>query len=445
MSRRPRLPSPPQALRRRREVRSRRLLAERAVRDNLISVAGAVGRPVWLPSGAEVGRLADFVARWDAASYPLISGLVVRVGRRSAFVSVDQVERVTHSRVTLRSARLDLADFERREGEVVLMGDVVDHQLVDVDGVRVVRAADLYLAEVGGVLRLVGADVGVATLLRRLGPARYRTRPTPERVIDWAAIQPFGRPGSPLRLRDSNRALHRLHPAELADLLEELGRTQRQELLAALEPEAAADALEEMEPKELEALLREAPTEQAAALLAVMEPDEAVDALRDLEPEDQAELLAAMPEPTSHKLIQLLEFPERTAGGVMNTNLVALGSETHIATVRQLLRDQEAHRDDIDGVVVVDEQGRLVDDVSLFELFVADPAQALGELVGEPWPTTVRPDAVLREVVDRFVEGRHSSIVVIDEDQRPLGRIMADDVVDALRPERGRLLGGILT
>lgn len=445
MSRRPHLPSAPQALRRRREVRSRRLLAQRAVRDNLISVAGAVGRPVWLPSGSEVGRLADFVARWDAASYPLISALVARVGRRTAFVSVDQVERVTHRGVTLRSARLDLADFERREGEVVLMGDVVDHQLVDVDGVRVVRAADLYLAQVGGVLRLVGADVGVSTLLRRLGPARYRSRPTPERVIDWAAIQPFGRPGSPLRLRDSNRALHRLQPADLADLLEELGRTQRQELLAALEPEAAADALEEMEPKELEALLREAPTEQAAALLAVMEPDEAVDALRDLEPEDQAKLLEAMPEPTAQRLLQLLEFPERTAGGVMNTNLVAVRTEMSVDTVRQLLRDQEAHRDDIDGVVVVDEQGCLVDDVSLFELFVADSAQTLGELVGEPWPTTIGPAAALRDVVDRFIEGRHSSILVIDEAQRPLGRIMADDVVDVLRPERGRLLGGILT
>ena len=445
MSRRPHLPSPPRALRRRREVRSRRLLAQRAVRENLISVAGTVGRPVWLPSADEVGRVTDVVARWDEASYPRVTGLVVRVGRRSAFVSIDQVERVTRDGVTLRSARLSLADFERRDGEVVLMGDVVDHQLVDVDGVRVVRAADLYLAPVAGLLRLVGADVGVSTLLRRLGPARYRSRPTPERVVDWAAIQPFGRPGSPLRLRDSNRALHRLQPAELADLLEELGRSQRQQLLAALEPEAAADALEEMAPKELEALLRDAPTEQSAALLAVMEPDEAVDALRDLDPEDQADLLAAMPEPTAEKLANLLRFPERTAGGAMNTNLVIVQQEASIDAIRQMLRDQEAHRDDIDGVVVVDEQGLLVDDVSLFELFVADLTQTVGELVGEPWPTTVGPDVTLSEVVDRFIEGRHSSILVVDGDQRPLGRIMADDVVDVLRPERGKILGGILT
>ena len=121
-------------------------------------------------------------------------------------------------------------------------------------------------------------------------------------MIDWAAIQPFGRPGSPIRLREGNRALHRLRPSELADLLEELGRRERQELLAALEPETAADALEEMDPEELESLLRESGEEQAAALLAVMEPDEAVDALRDLEDEEREQLLEMMPEEKSKEL-----------------------------------------------------------------------------------------------------------------------------------------------
>ena len=91
----------------------------------------------------------------------------------------------------LRSSRLDLRDVVRRPGEVLLAKDVLDHQLVDVDGVQVIRAADLYLAEVIGRIRLVGADVSNATLLRRLGPRRWRPRPTPDRVIDWAAIQPF--------------------------------------------------------------------------------------------------------------------------------------------------------------------------------------------------------------------------------------------------------------
>jgi Mg/Co/Ni transporter MgtE len=191
--------------------------------------------------------------------------------------------------------------------------------------------------------------------------------------------------------------------------------------------------------------LREAPTEQAAALLAVMEPDEAVDALRDLEPENREALLSAMPEPTARRLAELLGYPERTAGGFMNTNLVAVPADTTVAQVRERLREEVAHQDDIDGVVVVDETGRLLDDVTLFELFLSEPSQSLAELVGEPWPTTVGSHASLAQVIERFIEGRHSSVLVVDEEGRPLGRILADDVVDAIAPDRGRVrFGGIL-
>ena len=245
--------SAPSRLRERRHQRSRRLLASRAVAENLVTVAGLIGRPVRNPSAAEIGTVKDVVARWDGGEYPPVTGLVVRIGRRLAFVPGTQIETLAHREVVLRSARLDLADFERREGEVLLVEDVIDHQLVDVDGVRVIRAADLYVAKGRRDVpprrrRRERGHVAPPTRADALGEAR----PTPERVIDWAAIQPFGRPGSPIRLREGNRALHRLRPSELADLLEELGRRERQELLAALEPETAADALEEMDAEELE-------------------------------------------------------------------------------------------------------------------------------------------------------------------------------------------------
>jgi CBS domain-containing protein len=409
------------------------------VADSLISAAGLVGGAVRNPAGADIGRVADIVARWDGGPYPPVTGLVTRIGRRVAFVPAEQIEELGHRFARLRSARLDLEDFERREGEVVLAGDVVDHQLVDVDGVRVIRAADLYLARLGREYRVVGVDVSLATLWRRLGPAGRRQRPTPERVIDWAAIQPFGRPGSPLRLREANQGLRRLRPAELADLLEELGRLQRQELLAALEPGDAADALEEMEPEQLEALLRDAPTEQAAALLVEMEPDEAVEALRDLDDDDRAAVLNAMPEPAAHHLEELLMYAEDTAGGVMTSYVfTALADET-VAGVRKRLRHDMDHRADIDAIVVIDGDGRLVDDVTVFELFVAKPTAALESLLGEPWPVTVGPGTPFAQVLERFIDSRGSSVVVVDDDGRPIGRILADDLVDALVPERARM------
>jgi hypothetical protein len=210
----------PRAITQRRTQRTKRLLALEAVAESLVSVAGITGAPVVHRAGAEVGTLVDLVVRWEGEPYPPLTGLVVRVGRRLAWVPADTIDELEQRRVVLRSARVDLRDFARRPNEVKLVDDVIDHQMVDVDGVRVFRAADLFLARVGDGHRLVGADVGFATLLRRLGPARWRARPHPDRVIDWAAIQPFSDPGEPVRLSRANSELRKLRPGELADLLE---------------------------------------------------------------------------------------------------------------------------------------------------------------------------------------------------------------------------------
>lgn len=441
MSRMPPLPGR-RVLQHYREGRNQRLLTLKAIRESLVSVAGLVGRPVRNQKGAEIGVVTDVVAKWGGEDdYPPVTGLVVRVGRRDAYVPFDQVDKLDSDKILLKSARVDLRDFDRREGEVTLVRDVLDHQLVDVDGVKVVRAADLYLAPVYDSLRLVGVDVSAQSLLRRLGPARWRTRPTPDKVIDWAAIQPFGTPTGPtgdVKLRTPHNGLRRLRPGEVADLLEALSRGARQDLLSVLEPEAAADALEEMEPRELNALLQEAPPEEAASLVARMEPDEAVDALRELEPEDREELLGHMPPATANRLLSLLDYEDDTAGGLMTTNLVLVTPDETVAAVRRGLRDAEEHRSDIDAVIVVDEDGRLLDDVTLFELFVAEPDAKMAELIRPPAPVTIHPDATAPEVVEALVESRGSSLLVVDFEGRPMGRILADDVVDSLIPDQAR-------
>ena len=421
------------ARRERRERRTRRLLANRAVADALVSVAGLAGRPVQDTEGQVVGRIFDLVARWDDGAYPPITGLVVRVGFRRAFVPIERVASLTHDGARLATSTLDLRDFRRRESEVPLVRDVIDHQLVDVDGVRVIRASDLYIARLAGTYRLVGADVGMGTLLRRLGPARWRARPTPERVIDWGAIQSFGQAGHPLQLRRPNAALQAMRPADLADLLEELGRSQRQELLGHLDPEAAADAVEEMEAEDVEQLLRQAPTGQGAALLAQMEPDEAVDALRDLDPDEREELLAVMPADSARELNTLLRYPEGQAGGLMTSRMVLTRHDEPVGTVRQRLRGHTDHREELDSVVVVDDDGRLLDTVPLFDvLLLAESDQRMADLVEEPWPVTVAPDTPLPELVEKFVESRAHSLVVVDAEERPVGRVLADDLIDAL-------------
>jgi hypothetical protein len=419
-------------------VRSQRVLANRAVRDAIVSLAGVVGRPVRNQGGAEIGRLVDVVCRWSGEeTYPPVTGLVVRVGRRLAFVDASAIDQIEHTQVRLKTARLDLTDFEPRPGEVTLNDQVLDHQLVDVDGVQVIRAADLYLAPVHGRFSLVGVDVSTQSLLRRLGPARWRPTPTPDRVIDWGAIQPFGETeqgaAPEVRLRTTNEGLERLRPGELADLLEDLMRPERQKLLDSLTPEEAADALEEMDPEELASLLREAEPVRAAQLLSAMEPDEAVDALRDLNREERAEVMAAMPTDKAAELVRLLGYPENEAGGFMTTAfLVATTSET-VTSLTTRLADDDACPDELDAVALVDEDGRMVWDLPLLHLLINPGDTVLGELVGEADPVTVGLHDHVDEVAERLVDARRMSVVVV-EDGRPVGRILADDVLDALMP-----------
>jgi CBS domain-containing protein len=439
----------PERLPHQRRRRTRRILAQEGVFDAIVSLAGLLGRPVRNQQGQEIGRLEDIVARWaDGQVYPPVSGLIIRVGRRIAFVPASAIDRIGHAEVLLRSSRLDLRDVVRRPGEVLLARDVLDQQLVDVEGVQVIRAADLYLAEVLGRVRLVGADVSTATLFRRLGPRRWRPRPTPDRVIDWAAIQPFSEPSgepdgeaSPVVLKTTNEGLHRLRPGELADLLEDLRRDERRELLAALSPDEAADALEEMQAEDLEQLLRESDPAEAARLLAAMEPDEAVDALRDLPLAVRAEVLRFVPARMALQLRELLGYEEDEAGGIMTTALVTAKSGEKVKKVANRLSEARAHEQDIDAVAVVDDEERLLDDVTLLDLLLAlrdDSDTRMSALLRDEDVVTVSPHTSARDVAARLIETRRHSMVVVDDDGRPLGRILADDVLDALVPTKGR-------
>jgi Mg/Co/Ni transporter MgtE len=328
-----------------------------------------------------------------------------------------------------------------------LAKDVLDHQLVDVDGVQVIRAADLYLAEVLGRVRLVGADVSTSTLLRRLGPRRWRPLPTPDRVIDWAAIQPFGEGtdsvdgATQVRLKTTHEGLHRLRPGELADLLEDLRRDERRELLAALSPAEAADALEEMQPDDLEQLLRESDPDQAASLLAAMEPDEAVDALRDLPAPTRLEILRRMPPKAAAPLRELLGYPEDEAGGIMTSTLVMATTDDTVARVVDRLAEARGHDVDLDAVAVVNREGSLVGDVTLLKILLTmqtAPETRISSLLADEDVVTVRPHASANEVAHQLVEARRLSLVVVDDGGRPVGRILADDVLDALVPTKGR-------
>jgi Mg/Co/Ni transporter MgtE len=224
-------------------------------------------------------------------------------------------------------------------------------------------------------------------------------------------------------------------------LLEDLRRDERRELLAGLSADEAADALEEMQPDDLEQLLREAHPDEAARLLAAMEPDEAVDALRDLPAVHRAEVLRRIPSPTALALRELLGYPEDEAGGIMTSTLVVARSNSSVTEVVGQLSDARNHDVDLDAVAVVNKDGRLVGDVTILMILLAmqtQPEGRISSLLTDEDVVTVRPHASADEVAGQLVEARRHSLVVVDDDGRPIGRILADDVLDALVPTKGR-------
>ncbi len=396
-----------------------------------MSLSQLRSRPPTDADGRGAGRLADVVVRWNGTDpYPPVTGIVLQLGDRQVFQPGASILQLSARAVVVRDLGPEASGFHRREGELRLVADVLGRQLVDVDGVKVLHAEELYLAPVLGRMRLVAVAGEPLSWRGRLFAGG---RPDQRRLVDWSAVHPFGEPGSELRLQVPHEGLRRLHPGELADLLEELDRPAREELTTSLDPDVVADALEEMEPERIEDILREAPPERAAELVTAMEPDEAVDALRDMERAEADAILARVPPEVARQLTGLLGFPETMAGGFMTTALATASPEDTVGQVREGLAGQRAHASDIDSVAVVDEQGRLVADLSLFELLVAPDSAAVGDLVADVRPVTVHPEAFLDEVVERLIEARASSVVVVDPGGRPMGRVLADDVIDALK------------
>ena len=410
------------------------VLARKSIRDSLVSLAGLIGCSVTNEDGREIGRLVDVVVKHGHDAYPPVSGLIVKVGLRKSFIDGARIAKLSHNAVQLSSTTINLTDYKRREGESLLDGDVLDHQIVDVNGLRVVRSSDLYLAPLDKEIRVVGVDISFVTFLRRIFPGALGRRATPQHVLDWATVASLADTSGVVKTSGSKTALSQLRPADLADLIEDLAGREQSALIEMLDPELAADALEEMQDEELQGLLRGLTEERAAELLSRMEPDESAEVMRDLADEHREDILKAMDSKLAKQLRQLIAFDETLAGGIMTTHMVIAHEGDTVAQALKMLIESRG-RDISDGVLIVDAKGKLMDHIQIIELVAAKPTAQLNTLVGPPYPTSVHIDSPLDEVIEEFSNNRGASIVVIDEKGKPVGRILADDLVDALRPE----------
>jgi len=416
----------------------------------MLYLSQVIGKPVYDATGEAFDTASDLVIYHGTEKFPRITGVLLSGDRsRLAIIPWDAVAELSTAGVRLRVERRHLTPRPLQPDEILLRDNILDGQVVDIDDLKVVRVNDVELRQVGNEVRVVGADVGTRALLRRLGlePFVCRAlervgRPLRSRVIPWNLVAVLGGTMTPLKLSISREKLKDIHPADLADLLEELDRDERVEMMTALTDERAADVLEEAEPEVQTAVINELPNERASDILEEMAPDEAADVLGELPEERAEELIALMEDEKAEEVSRLLQYPPETAAGKMTTEFIALPATMTVEEVIARLRETKPDSETIYYLYVVDEQERLVGILSIRSLIVSPPGAPISQVMRTD-VISVRPDASTEDVAGALIKYDLLAVPVVEENGRLAGIVTVDHLIDILLEKYGpRKLGG---
>jgi len=399
------------------------------------------GKTVWDVQGDRMGKCLDVLIADVDTVYPPICALAFSNGHDGPhFIASEQLGWLKPE-ILLTVKASELKEYQLRGDELWLGRQVLDRQIVDIEGRRVVRVNDLQFARVRERYCLVGVDVGGLGLLRRLGIERpvqallSVLRPgSAQTIISWEVVAPL-QAEAPVKLRISREKISKLHPADIAEIVSDLDRQTGRELMYALDNETMAETLEEIEPELQVAVLEELDRERAADVLEEMDPDEAADLLADLPPESSAQLLELMEDEEARYVRRLLVHPEESAGGIMTTEYATIPEGLTVAQAINYLRrsEQACEAEALYYIYVVDTIGRLVGVLGLKDLVLAPPGATVMEYEKRR-PITVRLDTNQREVARIVAKYNLLAVPVVDEKGILHGIVTVDDAVDALIP-----------
>ncbi|MBZ5540618.1 MAG: CBS domain-containing protein [Acidobacteriia bacterium] len=355
----------------------------------------------------------------------------------------NQVASISPGNLRLNCSERALELYEPNEAWLAVRKDLLDQQIIDTSGRKVVRVNDVDLAEQrvnGNVeLRLLQVDVGLPGAVRRLlqgiaSPALIRKlqNKLPTRVILWEfvnLIEPD--PLRRVKLRITHEKLEDIHPADLADIMEDLSASERQSIISSLDEETAAGVLAELDARLTTQIVEKLDPEKAADILEEMAPDAAADVLADLSQETSDELLEEMPGQEAAEVRELLQFDPATAGGMMNPEFAFVGESATRDEVLAWMRGQDLNLDQLDTVVLIDGTAQFSGIVPVARLLLAASGQSMKDLRPEPL-VSVKPDAEEKEVFELFDKYNLRMLTVVDENNLPIGTITVDDVVSRL-------------
>jgi CBS domain-containing protein/sporulation protein YlmC with PRC-barrel domain len=412
----------------------------------IVHLSSLAGSPLLDSSGERLGKVDDVVAHLDSGdSLPPVIGLTARIGGRVLFVPIARIQELGPYSVKTSTTKLNLAQFERRPGEVLLREDVLDRSLINVDAARLLRAREVELVcEDDGTWRVAGIDPGLRPRLWRLLPRRFRGHDTEHKeFVPWGNIEPFVGHVPTSRLKLAARRIIRLHPAQIADLVEAASHEEGEEILEAVgqDKELEADVFEELDDEHQVEFLRERSDKEAADVLARMASDDAADLLLELDQDRRLPILNLLPAAKQKKIRNLLGHNPSTAGGLMNPDFISVPADGTVGQALTRVRASELSPQQLMIVCVLDDAGALVGAVSLPELLRADQEEVVSGLIEAPTPT-VAAEADLPEVARVMTDYNLIALPVLDGDSKLVGVIGFDDVLELLLPEEWRRRAG---
>ncbi|WP_265550863.1 magnesium transporter [Trichlorobacter lovleyi] len=406
-----------------------------------IYLSSVIGRSIITSSGQEVGTLRDLIMV-PGEVFPEVSHLVIRRGRNLELLPWGMVKLFTHIVIsTTGTIPTGLTSYIPAEGEILVRHDLLDKQIVDVDGAKVVRVNDVKLGNLHDKLCIFSVDIGFRGILRRLGyerlgerVARTLRKDIPTTEISWEYVQPIEANSSKLALNIARNQMNEIHPADLADILESIPIQNIKTVLETIDAETTGETLYELEPDMRNLVINQMDSEQASDILEEMEPDEAADVLADLPEQKAQELLELMDEENAEEIQELLEHEDDTAGGLMNSDYFRLSPNETVGSALTALRLAYEELNEIHYGYVVNEENRPEGAVSIRQLLTHPPEVALSELMDEDL-VTVEVSEELTETLELMTKYDLLALPVLDTDGTMAGVLTVDDLLQHLLPK----------
>ncbi len=382
-----------------------------------------------------LGKLVDFIAELNEDKFPPIVALVLREAKTKTLrlIPTEYIANLDRGEIDLTTLASKLKSYAPHKNDLWLYRDVLDKQIVDLEGTRVVRVNDLRFSMVNGRLRVLGIDVSTRGVLRRVGLDRLKLfnflKP---RFIDWEKVRIVG---NALQLSTLAADLVELHPADLANIVEDLNPDQSEKIMQSLDSETVAKVFEELEPHFKHSALKNLDQRKLSTVLSQVPTDELVDYLKSLTVRERRKILTKITSSKKKTVQQFLGYENDTAGGLLSTEFVKGSRDWDVSEAREHVRKvSEAHRS-INFIYLTDRQDHFVGTVSLRALLLADSKMKLRRIMKRiRGHQIVRVEASLKDIARIMTKYNLSSVAVVDAEQKMLGVITVDDLMRQLVP-----------